>query len=253
MKQDVLSLQLYTVRDRMAEDFAGTMRKVAEIGYGGVEIAGDGGLSASEMNSLLKSCGLIPVGSHIGIKVFNENFDEMAEYQHEIGNRYVTLPHIDIKSLDDAKNAAGILNGIGRRCSDAGLVFSYHNHDFEFRSYDGRIAYDVLLEETDPSYVFFQMDTCWVRFGGYDPCDYIRKYPRRFITAHIKDMNIIDGKAVQTEVGKGIMDFRSIIPLLEEYGTEYLIIENDTCSIPTLESAAISLRNMGVFINTNMI
>ena len=254
MNKQLISLQLFSVRDYTAKDFRGTLRKVAAMGYQGVEFAGYGDMTAQEMKAFLAECGLKPIGSHVPYKMLLEKMPEVIEYQQVIGNPYVVCPGAPMHTRDDYTAMAETFNRFGEACKQAGLLFGYHNHSHEFQAFDSPtqtgkkdIGYDLLLAGAQKDLVFFEMDTCWVSAAGFDPKAYCANYPGRFRLAHIKDyldQRDEKGRVTQTDVGKGAMDFPALIPALEANGTEYMIIEQEGGVGESIDYVARSLENL---------
>jgi len=245
MSKIPIALQMYTLRNEAAEDFIGTLRKVAEIGYAGVEFAGTGSLSASELKSVLDDLGLRPAGSHIGLEPLEKELGEVIDFNLEIGNRYIVCPGVpeERRNSEEAwKALAETFNGIGAECKKHGLVFCYHNHSAEFQKFNGRYGLDILLQSSDPELVKAQVDTFWVQYAGVDPAGFIRKYPGRCPLVHLKDM--AEDRKSFAEIGEGILDFKAIFAACEEVGTEWYIVEQDSCSRPPIESVRISFENL---------
>lgn len=238
-----VAVQLYTLRDETNVDFVGVLEKVAKIGYEGVEFAGYGDISAVKMKEYLKMFGLKVFGSHIGIDILTNKLDEEIEYNLEIGNKYIVLPGNQYGSKDDYLRAAEKYNEIGLKCKANGLQFCYHNHAHEFESFDGEYGLDIIFKNTDPQLVKTEIDTFWVYYAGVDPLDYLSKYSGRCPLVHIKDMEAGEDK-INTEVGSGIIDIKSIITVAEAAGSECLIVEQDTCKMPSHESVEISFNNL---------
>ncbi len=240
-----VALQMYTVRDQTDIDFIGTYKKVAEIGYPGVEIAGTGGLSAAEMKALLDDCGFGRAGIHFGIEALESDLSAAIDYALGIDSKYITCPWMPEERRRDAegwKATAKTLCQIGKKIAEAGLLFSYHNHSFEFQKFDGEYGLDILYANSCNS-LNAQIDTYWVKHGGEDPAAYIRKYAGRVPLVHIKDMSD-DPEPTFTEIGNGILDWPSIFAAGEAAGTQWFIVEQDTCKGPSLESAKISFENL---------
>ena len=128
-----IGLQLWSVKDEMEKDFKGTLKKVAEIGYDGVEFAGYGGLSSVELKALLESLKLKACGSHVSLTELTDNIDAVILYSLEIGNKYIICPYAEVNSKEDVLELAAKLNVIGQKCKDSGLIFGYHNHAHEFK------------------------------------------------------------------------------------------------------------------------
>ncbi|MBN1350769.1 sugar phosphate isomerase/epimerase [candidate division KSB1 bacterium] len=241
-----VALQLYTIRDEMSKNFVGSMKKVAKMGYDGVELAGTGGLSAKELKSLLKDLNLIIVGSHIGYDALEKDMDEVIAYNLALGNPYIVCPGLPEKfrqNADGWRKAGEAFTQFASALKKHGLKFAYHNHAFEFESVAGTTGYNLLFDAADPELVKAEVDVYWVQYGGYDPVELIAKFVNRAPLLHIKEM-AGDAERSMTEVGNGIIDFKGIFRAAEKAKSEAYIIEQDTCQRPTLESAKISLDKM---------
>ena len=241
-----VALQLYTVRDELATDLSGTVRQVADMGYAGVELAGTGGLTATQLRDLLAETGLRPAGSHVGLPVFEESLDQVIADSLTIGIKYVGVPALsqDLRVPKGFRSVARRLNKIGAELKEAGLVLYYHNHAFEFKVIDGVRGIDILYGETDPDLVKLEIDVYWVQYAGEDPAAWIRAYAGRFPLIHLKDMvGVGDGRTF-AEVGEGVIDFAPIFEASEAQGADWYIVEQDRCARPSLESARISLENL---------
>lgn len=240
-----IALQMYTLRELAEEDFVGTLRSVAQIGYAGVEFVGYGGLSAAEIKALLEELGLRPAGSHVSLELLENELDSVIEYSLEIGNPYVVCPSLPPDRRRDGPSLRAVaqsLNHIGAACKEQGLRFCYHNHAFEFQTLDGKCIFDILFENTDPELVGAEVDTYWVQFAGLDPAELIQRYSDRVRLVHLKDMDPQDRSFA--EVGEGILDWRAIFSASEAAGAEWYIVEQDRCKRPPLESVRLSLENL---------
>jgi len=240
-----VALQLYTVREDMAKDFAGTLKKVAGIGYPAVELAGTGGLSAKDLKKLLDDVGLEAMGSHVGLDSLTKDLAATMDYNLTIGNPFLVCPGIpeERRSSADAWRETGeIFNRAAAEAKKSGLSVAYHNHDMEFKQHDDKHGLDIFLEATDPALVGVELDVFWAQYGGVNPAQYMSKHPGRFPLLHLKDM-AQDGKSM-TEIGEGIVDFQAIFAQADKAGTKAYIAEQDTCAMPPLESVRISLDNM---------
>lgn len=238
-----VAVQLYTLREETSKDFIGTLEKVAEIGYKGVEFAGYGNLTASQMKSCLDRLGLKPAGSHVGIDLLTNNLDEVIEYNLEIENPYIVCPWAKYETMEEYLEAAHLFNTIGEKCRKKGLQFCYHNHAHEFKVFNGVYGLDILFSETDPELVKAEIDTYWVQYAGIDPVEYIKKYSGRCPLIHQKDMEAGEGRGF-AEVGNGIMDIESIYKASVEIGAQWFIVEQDECKRPAMESVRISYENL---------
>ncbi len=239
-----IGLQLYTIRKEIQGDLIGSLKKVAEIGYTQVELAGYNnglfyGKSPLEFKQICADLGLRIVSSHCGINA--DTLAKTVENSKAVGVDYVVLPSPggnDRKTLDDYKKLGDKFNSYGEACKNAGLKFAYHNHDFEFALIDNQVPYDLLVQNTDPSLVSFEMDLYWIIKAGYQPLEYFAKYPGRFSMWHVKDRDAASGKF--TEVGKGNVDFNGIFAKKAESGMTHFFVELDMSAIPALDSIKIS-------------
>jgi sugar phosphate isomerase/epimerase len=229
-----VGLQLYTVRDLMKADVPGTLRKVAQIGYKEVEFAGYFGRTPAQIRALLKQNGLSSPSTHIPLETMEKDSVRAFADAKAIGHQWVTVPWVPEerrKTVDDWKKIAALLNQLAPQAKSAGLRLAYHNHDFEQRPIGGIKPYDVLLSETDPSLVDFEMDLYWVVFGGSDPFDFFNRYPGRFKLAHVKDSaGPPDNHMV--DVGQGKIDFRTIFAQSEKAGFQHYFVEHDQPADP---------------------
>ncbi len=241
-----IALQLYTLRDDCTQDFAGTIRKVADIGYAAVELAGHGGLSVQALSSLLTDNHLSIAGSHIALETLESDLPKVIQENLALGNRNIVIPSLaeDRRRTADAyKTVAGKLNELGETLQISGLTLCYHNHDFEFQTLDnGQIGEDILLENTDPALVKAEIDTYWVMKGGLDPVAFIQKHPGRVLLMHLKDRDKTDGSFAP--VGTGDLPLDALIGAAPDAGTEYLIVEQDSCKGPAIEAVTLSYNNL---------
>jgi sugar phosphate isomerase/epimerase len=249
-----LGIQLYTVRDEVSKDLDNSIMQVAKAGYKQVELYGYDyktrqffGRSVQQMSDLLKKNNLKTPSGHYGIydMLYNADYN-WDSWKHLIddatilGNKYIVIPHLDDKhrSADDYKRIADRLNKGGELSKAAGMATGYHNHNFEFESIGDTSAFEYLLKNTDPKLVKFEMDLYWVEYAGQDPAVWFKKYPGRFPLWHIKDMEAkTEGQAKgQTcEVGKGIIDWKSIFAHQAEAGVDYVFVEQEQYRSPVFE------------------
>jgi sugar phosphate isomerase/epimerase len=242
-----IGLAVYTVRDQIAKDFDGTLRKVAEIGYQEIEVGEFYRKTAPEFRRLLGSLGLTCPSAHYSLPALKTDWEKQVNYAHDVGIRFMGCSGDRWKSLDDVRRSAERYNLFGEQCKQAGIQFFYHNHNFEFKAYDGVEAFEELLRRTEPKLVAFEMDCFWVSRAGKDPVAYIEKYPGRFPQLHIKDLKPgfppstgFEGLPAFAEVGRGIIDWKRIFAAAGKAGLEHYYVEQDICERPSLESSRIS-------------
>jgi sugar phosphate isomerase/epimerase len=241
-----VGLQLYTVRDLLAKDFLATLRAVAQLGYPGVQLAGYGGMKAADLKRALDDLGLAAAGSHVNVEALAKQADAEIAYCLEIGTPDVVIPAMPRPWPDRAEGFqtfADSMNRIGARCKEMGARLSYHNHAFEFVTIDGQRAIDLMLGQSPSNLVNFEPDVYWIKVGGADPAEYIRKYSGRTPIIHLKDMTA-GPTPTYAEIGEGIIDFTPIFAASEASGAEWYVVEQDFCARPALESAALSLKHL---------
>ena len=243
MNRTSVALQLYTVRDETARDFAGTLRRVAEMGYSAVEFAGYGGLTSAQMASLLSETGLQATSTHVGLANMEQDLEQAITYCLDIGCPFLVMPSLapELRNAEGMRTLAPRFNEIGRRCRERGVTFVYHNHAFEFAQSNGAYLLDILLNETDPALVTLELDVYWAAYAGVDPITYLHTRPGRVPLVHLKDMT---PQRTFTEVGDGTLDIQGIIEAAQQVGTQWYVVENDAPVIPSLESARRSRENL---------
>jgi len=246
MSRVPVALQLYTVRDQLSVDFVGTIRKVGQMGWDGVELSGTGGLSALALKELLAEAGLQPVGTHIGLDAFEKGLDQLLSYYSVVGCRFLGVPALpgEMRNPAGFRQAAAAMNKIGAALKQAGFALYYHNHAFEFDVVDGQRGIDILFQGTDADLVKFECDVYWACYAGEDPAAFIRAHSGRFPLIHLKDMVGAGANRTFAEIGEGQLDFQAIFAASESQGAEWYIVEQDTCARPSLESARLSLSNL---------
>lgn len=240
---DALGIQLYTLRTPLADDLIGTLAAVAAIGYREVELAGLHGLTPRQMRTRLDDAGLRAASSHHGLEEVRGTWSETLEGARELGQGMVVVPSIPSseRGPEELRQVAADLNRAGEAARAAGLRFGYHNHDWELAPLgDGTRPMDLLLERTEPDLVDWQMDVFWTVNGGADPARYLRTEGGRVTSLHVKDRTA-DGRMV--DVGDGIIDFASLVPLAEGLGLRHAFVEHDDPDDP-LASARRSFAHL---------
>jgi sugar phosphate isomerase/epimerase len=227
----------------LERDFAGTLRRVAAMGYPAVEGGHYRTIETGAMKALLDETGLQMPAVLFGLPALEADLDAEIDYCRAIGASYLVLSWVHPAQLagDVLPALARRLNEFGHRCRERGLVFGYHNHDFEFARADGRYLLDQLLDATDPALVVLELDVYWAAYAGGDPATYLRQRAGRVPLVHLKDMAPDRSFA---EVGDGMLDLPGIFTAAEEGGVRWYIVEHDRPSVPSLESARRSLQNL---------
>jgi sugar phosphate isomerase/epimerase len=286
MRIDALGVQLFTIPGMVARDLDGALRLLAETGYKEVEFFGPYpfsppetlamwepigaqlgisrnayfGLTPREVRARLDHYGLSAPSAHLDLATARERLDEMAEAAHELGHRYLVIPSArseQLETLDDYRRLADDLNAIGARADARGLRFGYHNHGYENAEIDGRVPYEVLLEETDPALVTMELDLFWMIAGGGDPAAYLDAYPGRFALMHIKDMSEVvrfagRGQTPQEwielfpkmrDAGAGVLDLPTLLAHAHRSGVRHFFLERDLAAEP-VETLRSSYRHL---------
>ncbi len=237
-----IGMQLYTVRRELEKDFEGTLAQVAALGYREVEFAGYFGHKPVEVRSILKRLRLDAPAAHVQLSELRGDLRPLVDAAHTIGHKYLLvawLPHEERRTLDNYRRLADLFQEAGARMQREGIQFAYHNHDFEFAPLEGKIPYDLLLERTDPSVVRLEMDLYWTVKGGARPVEYFERYPGRFHLLHVKDMDSTPRRFF-ADVGKGVIDFKSIFARSRAAGVRHYFVENDEPAGSPFESLRVS-------------
>jgi sugar phosphate isomerase/epimerase len=242
------ALQLYSVRDLTGRDFAGTMKKVAEIGYKLVETAGYGNLkTAKEARKALDDAGLKAISGHFAIDMLEKQIEQVVEDAQTLGLEMVVCPFLPEERRKDAAGyeaTAKSLEKAGLTLHQYGPVLAYHNHSFEFEKFGGKYGMDILLDSTQPHLVAAEIDVYWVKNAGLDPVEYLNKLGDRVRALHLKDMLAGEEKRF-APVGTGIIDFKAVLATAQKNGVRYGIVEQDrTYDKATLDAIRTSLENL---------
>jgi len=249
-EKKTIGLQLYTVRDKIKLDLKSTLEKVAQIGYNSAEAAGynvaDGtfyGMAPKAFAELLNGLGMPLTSSHTVFEL--DTAEKVIADAASTGAKYIIYPFLADQfrtNLDGWKATAEKFNKMGEIAKKNGIQFGYHNHAFEFEKMEDQIPYDLLVSQTDPSLVTFEMDLYWVTKGGYNPVDYFKKYPGRFQLWHVKDMTKTEDKFF-APVGSGRIDFSSIFAEKKTAGMKYFFVEQDSFKdLDAFESIEMSFK-----------
>ncbi|MET3114242.1 sugar phosphate isomerase/epimerase [Pedobacter sp. CG_S7] len=257
-----IGIQLYTLRETLPKDVKGVIRKVADAGYKEVETYGYSlqnkfwGLDPKAFKSLLEENGLKAPSGHYGMDKFftdgsTEELKSYIEATKIVGGEYISVPYLGEglrKDVDGYKRVAAGLNKAAELCKASGLKLTYHNHDFEFQPHGDTTGYQVMLKETDPKLVHFEIDLYWVVRAGHDPIAMFKENPGRFPLWHVKDMDKAK-PTINTEIGSGSIDFKRIFDNAKIAGLEYPFLEQENFSLDPFESIKKSYN----YINTELV
>lgn len=259
-----IAIQLYSVRNELSNDFEGTLKKVKELGYDGVEFAGLCGKSAQEVKELCAKNGLVPLSAHVP---FNDmiNDPSILETYADIGCKYVAIPYLNEEYSPGNAKFAEVIEGakmLGEKAKELGMQLCYHNHDFEFLKVDGEYALDILYREVSADLLQTELDMCWVKVAGENPAEYLRKYAGRSDVLHLKDFvgsrsenmyaligidenekKETDGKFEFRPVGLGVQDFPTILNAAEESGVKWVVVEQDE---PSMEKTPFECAELSI-------
>lgn len=221
-----IGMHLYTMRRALAADFAGTIQALADIGYATVGVSGRHGHSAAAIRAILDDAGVRAVLEHVGYDRLTNNLEGACADVVTLGGHWLVTSSLpgSLYTLDGIRRAAAEFNRAGAVAATYGLKVLHHNHATEFRTDGGRVLYDVLLEETDPDLVGFELDVYWAARGGFDAGDYFVRYPARFPALHVKDMAPDGGFA---DVGSGVLDFAAMFEHAHRGGVRQFLVEHD--------------------------
>lgn len=274
-KQRAFGVQLFTIPQMASVDFKGTMKKLGEYGFKEIEFFGPYEFSAEatierwkglatqlgisqnafygykveEVRNILSDFGLQSPSVHLDILTLRTNLSAAMKEFKKLGVKYVVIPTLmDEKwsKADDFKRYAEEFNSFGKQMSVYGITFVYHNHGFEHVNFNGEMPMDILLKNTDPKYVSFELDIFWMQAAGANPIDYLKKYPGRFKLMHVKDASEHvrfsgDGStpdqwmavfSKMADPGTGVFDIKGIVETARQSGTDHFFLERDLTPTP---------------------
>lgn len=264
-----VALQLYSVRDAMGEDFAGTIKAVKEMGYDGVEFAGLFGNKPADIKALLDEVGLVPISAHVPYDELAADPEKVIADYAEIGCKFIAIPYAvperrpGAELFEDTVDGIRKFSAIGKKY---GITFLYHNHDFEFNKVGDVYGLDLLYSKLTPDELQTQLDTCWVNVGGENPAKYVKKYSGRAPVVHLKDFYMsgkgkpakmyqligIDDGAQDAEeeeafgfrpCGYGVQNFPEILEACKTAGTSWVVVEQDQ---PALGKTPVECAKMSI-------
>ena len=257
-----VAVQVYSVRDAAKEDFRGTLQKIKDMGYDGVEFAGLYDNKPEDVKAMCEEIGLTPISAHVPFANMRKDAAKVLSDYATIGCKYVVIPYLNPEDRPGAEGWEKTIEdaaAIGKAARELGLQLLYHNHDFEFMKLDGKYALDVLYDTVPAEYLQTELDMCWVNVGGENPAEYLLKYSGRSPVLHLKDfvgeksddmyeLIGIDKKAPARPanfafrpVGYGKQDFPTILAAAEKAGVQWVVVEQDN---PTEENTPLECAEM---------
>jgi len=227
------ALQLWSVKMALYKDTMGVLKQVAANGYKKIEgFEGDLGLfwgmKNTEFKKVMDDLGMNMISSHCNDTGNLKTFEQKAAAAGEIGLKYVICAFKGPqKTLDHFKKFADEFNSCGEIAKKHGLRFAYHNHDYSFKAMDGIVPQDLMMKNTDSAIVDFEMDLYWTAAAGVDPLAYMDQFPNRFKLVHVKDMTKTATGHESCVIGKGIIDYKTLLPKVAKRGIEHMIVEQE--------------------------
>ena len=267
-----IGLQLYSIRDDMAKDFKGTLQKVKDMGYDGVEFAGLYDNTPEQVKAMCDEIGLVPVSAHVPLADMLADIDKVIADYKAIGCQYIVVPYVTEERRPGGElfmQMVDEIRTIGQKVKDAGMTLLYHNHDFEFvKMPNGQYALDYIYTEIPADLLQTELDICWVKVAGEEPVDYIKKYAGRAPVVHLKDFykegkpaNMYELIGIETEkkeetgkfefrpVGHGMQNIPPVLDAALEAGSKWVVVEQDqSYDTPALEAVKMSrdyLKGLG--------
>ena len=247
-----VAIQFYSVRDESEKDFFGTLQKIKDMGYEGVEFAGLYGHSYEEVRDRCKVIGIVPVSAHVSIDELLSDPEGVIGGYRTIGCDYIAIPWMPEERRPGHPGFEKTVEDIcdlGKICGKYGITLQYHNHDFEFERVDGKYILDILYDTVPAELLETQLDLCWVNVGGEDPAAYLLKYSGRAPTVHLKDfvmksrekpqklyelIGVDDDTATADEedfsympIGYGVQDIPALLKAAVQAGAQWIIVEED--------------------------
>ncbi len=252
MKKLPVAIQVYSVRDDAKADLEGTLKKIHELGYDGVEFAGLYDHTPEEVKALCEKYSLVPISAHVPYNdMIKDPIGVLSQYA-TIGCKYVAIPHIAPEIRPGTPNFEYFMQFaaiLGKAAKAVGIQLLYHNHDFEFVKVNGEYGLDILYKTVPADLLKTELDLCWVNVGGENPAEYLRKYAGRAPVVHFKDfwgekggdmyeLIGVENKAPQRPsgfefrpVGSGLQDVPSLIAATHDVGAEWIVVEQDKPSM----------------------
>jgi len=247
-----VGLQLYSLRDQFDRSVPATLDQVRGFGIEYVELAGTYKLSPEKFKAELDARGFKPVSGHFPFERYRDDVEGIAREAKALGLQYTGcawIPHSDPLDEKTCRQAIAVFNRAGEALAKQGLKFFYHTHGYEFQPHAHGTLFDLLMAETRPNFVRYEMDVFWIVHPGQDPVKLLQKYGQRFELMHVKDMKkgtptgLLTGKsdvANDVALGTGLMDWPAILKAAKKAGVKWYFIEDE--SPTSVEQIPQSLR-----------
>lgn len=255
MKLTQVAAQLYTVRDliKTPADIAATLKKVREIGYTAVQVSGMGPIAEEELVKILDGEGLTCCATHESGETILSNPQKVIDRLNKLNCKITAYPYpagVDFNSAESMRGLVAGLNKAGEALSQAGQILCYHNHNHEFRKFEGKTILQYIYDNTNPKFVQGEPDTFWVHCGGGENVEWCERLMGRLPIIHLKDYKTTDqNKADLCEIGAGNLNFKKIIAAAEKSGCQWFVVEQDTCPGNPLDS----LKQSFDYIRANLV
>ena len=247
-----IGFQVWTVKEMLVKDFPGTLKMMAGLGYQSLEMCSPPGyessgfgplmkLKARDMKQIINDAGLVCISSHYGMDELRNHLDERIEFARESGQTQMILSSFGLHekaTLSDWLKAADELNKLGVKAKKSGIQMGYHNHHMEFGKIDGTLIYDSLMKELDPQYVKMQFQVAVISIG-YKASTYFKKYPGRYISAHLADWSSAEKK--EAPIGQGIVDWKEFFATIKTGGVKNIFVE---MGMETFKDSASYLKSL---------
>ena len=266
-----IAVQVYSVRDFAEKDFRGTLQKIKDMGFDGVEFAGLYGNSPEDVKKMCEEIGLVPISAHVPFADLRKDAENLMKDYATVGCKYVAVPYLEPADRPGEEGWAQTIadvEKIGKIAKENGIQLLYHHHEFEFLKIDGKYALDILYDTVPAEYLATELDTCWVNIGGENPAEYVKKYTGRAPVVHLKDFfgeksdDMYELIGIESKkpkkpsnfefrpVGSGLQNFPSIIEASKVAGASWLVVEQDNpsmglSSLECIEKSRSYLKSIG--------
>lgn len=232
-----VGIQLYTLRHPFQKDPVGTLERIKQIGYDSVEFATPLETDFAPLAARMREIGLDCPSVHVGLPDLTDRPDRVLEVAGELGCRFVVVPFVDPRGAD-WRRVVSQFETFATQAQGDGLRFAYHHHYFEFDPASGERPFDILVDESDPALLFFELDVYWLKVAHEDPLAMIERMAGRVKMLHLKDMTT---EGEMADVGAGVLDFPALIAAGRAAGVEHFFVEHDQPPNPSWLSAEASI------------